>query len=189
MSFDERLYSVPSVLIRQRVDIRATATAVEILHAHQRVATHVRSYGHKNKSVIAPEHRPRSHRGYGDWPPERFVNWGRSIGTNVGALIEAMFRSERHPELRYRSALGMIRLAKSYGPERADAACRRAPKEGRRGLRDPERRVGSTAGRPFILTLRLCVGCHASHLPRRRRVINAGDATDRIAVTLPTVRS
>jgi transposase len=126
VSFDDRLYSVPSGLIGQRVDIRATATAVEILHAHQRVATHVRSYGPKNKSVIAPEHRPRSHRDYGDWPPERFVNWGRSIGTNVGTLIEAMFRSERHPDLRYRSALGVIRLAKSYGPERADAACRRA---------------------------------------------------------------
>jgi hypothetical protein len=41
-------------------------------------------------------------------------------------LIEAMLGSERHPELRYRSALGVIRLAKSYGPERADAACRRA---------------------------------------------------------------
>ncbi|HKU37540.1 MAG TPA: hypothetical protein VJR89_05315 [Polyangiales bacterium] len=126
VSFDERLYSVPSSLIGQRVDRRATATAVEAFHAHQRVASHVRSYGPKNKAVIAPEHRPRSHREYGDWPPARFVNWGRTIGPNVGTLIEAMLGSDRHPELRYRSALGVIRLAKSYGPERAEAACRRA---------------------------------------------------------------
>lgn len=45
---------------------------------------------------------------------------------NVAALIEAMLAADRHPELRYRSALGVIRLAKSYGNERADAACRRA---------------------------------------------------------------
>jgi hypothetical protein len=37
-----------------------------------------------------------------------------------------MFAADRHPELRYRSALGVIRLAKSYGNERADAACQRA---------------------------------------------------------------
>lgn len=35
-----------------------------------------------------------------------------------------MLGAERDPELRFRSALGIIRLAKSYGPDRADAACR-----------------------------------------------------------------
>jgi transposase len=126
VTFDHRLYSVPSALIGQRVDVRATTTTVEIFHKHERVASHFRSYGHKNKPVVAPEHRPRSHREYGDWPPERIVSWGRTIGPSVGALIEAMFAADRHPELRYRSALGVIRLAKSYGNERADAACQRA---------------------------------------------------------------
>lgn len=108
------------------MDVRATATTGEIRHAQERVALHVRSYGSQTNPVVAPEHRPRSHREYGDWPPERFISWGRTIGPHVGGLIESMFGSERHPELRYRSALGVIRLAKSYGAERADAACRRA---------------------------------------------------------------
>jgi hypothetical protein len=54
------------------------------------------------------------------------VSWANTIGPNVGALIEAMLAADRHPELKYRSALGVIRLAKSYGNERADAACKRA---------------------------------------------------------------
>jgi transposase len=126
VNFDNRLYSVPSALIGQRVDIRATVTTVEVFHKHQRVASHIRSYGLKTKPIVAAEHRPRSHREYGEWPPERFVSWARSVGPNVGELIETMLSSERHPELRYRSALGVIRLAKSYGSERADAACQRA---------------------------------------------------------------
>jgi transposase len=124
--WDERRYSVPCALIGQRVDIRATTNTVEMFHKHQRVASHLRSYGPKSKPVIAPEHRPRSHQEYGAWPPERFVSWAQTLGPSVGALIEAMLASDRHPELRYRSALGVIRLAKSYGNERTDAACRRA---------------------------------------------------------------
>ena len=126
VQFDDRLYSVPCALIGQRIDIRATGMTIEIFHNHQRVASHVRSYGPKGKAVVTPEHRPRSHREYGSWPPERFVAWARTIGPNVAALIEAMLAADRHPELRYRSALGVIRLAKSYGNERADAACQRA---------------------------------------------------------------
>jgi hypothetical protein len=126
VDFDNRLYSVPSVLIGQRVDIRATSTMVELFHKHERVASHLRSYGRRNTTIVAPEHRPRSHREYGAWPPERFVSWAKTIGPHVGSLIEAMLAADRHPELRYRSALGVIRLAKSYGNERADAACRRA---------------------------------------------------------------
>ena len=126
VTFDDRRYSVPCALIGQRVDIRATASTVEVFCKHQRIASHVRSYGPKSKPVIAHEHRPRSHQEYGAWPPERFVSWAQTIGPNVGALIEAMLAADRHPELRYRSALGVIRLAKSYGNERAESACRRA---------------------------------------------------------------
>ncbi len=126
VDFDQRRYSVPVALIGRRVDIRASAAAIEIFHDHQRVASHLRSYGPKTRPTIAEEHRPRSHQEYGAWPPDRFVRWGSSIGPNVGALIEAMLGADRHPELRYRSCLGVLRLANSHGNDRADAACARA---------------------------------------------------------------
>jgi hypothetical protein len=124
--FDDRRYSVPCALIQQRVDVRATATTVEILHTGQRVASHVRSYGSKAHPIIAPEHRPRSHREYGKWPPDRLMRWAESVGPHVGALVTTMLRAEPYPELRYRSCLGLLRLGKTYGPERLDAACARA---------------------------------------------------------------
>ncbi len=34
--------------------------------------------------------------------------------------------SRRHPELGYRSCLGIMRLGKQYTPQRLEAACRRA---------------------------------------------------------------
>ena len=35
-------------------------------------------------------------------------------------------RQRRHPEQAYRSCLGVLKLARSYGKERLDAACERA---------------------------------------------------------------
>jgi transposase len=124
--FDERPYSVPCALMQRRVDVRATASTIEILHNNQRVASHVRSYGPKGRPTIAAEHRPQSHREYGDWPPDRLIRWAESIGPNVGTLVTTMLRAEPHPELRYRACLGVLRLGKTHGAGRLDAACARA---------------------------------------------------------------
>jgi transposase len=124
--FDDRRYSVPCALIQQRVDVRATATTIEVLHNTQRVALHVRSYAAKGRPILADEHRPRSHREYGNWPPDRLMRWAESIGPHVGTLVATMLRTEPYPELRYRSCLGVLRLGKTYGAVRLDAACARA---------------------------------------------------------------
>jgi hypothetical protein len=41
---DEQFYSVPPALVHQKVEGRATARSVEILHRGKRVAVHPRSY-------------------------------------------------------------------------------------------------------------------------------------------------
>jgi hypothetical protein len=40
--------------------------------------------------------------------------------------VEAILADRPHPEQEYRSCLGILRLAKRYGPERLEAACTRA---------------------------------------------------------------
>ena len=40
-------------------------------------------------------------------------------------LFEAIMAAKPHPEQGFRSCLGIIRLVKSYGPARVEAACRR----------------------------------------------------------------
>jgi hypothetical protein len=51
----------------------------------------------------------------------------RLPGRNTAALIEIIMRERTHPEQGFRAAVGIIRLAKSYGHERLEAACARAP--------------------------------------------------------------
>lgn len=126
VDFEARLYSAPYTLAGEAVEIRATASAVEIFHRSQRVASHPRCYGPKGKATIADEHRPRAHRDYGKWPPERVVNWALTLGPQVGELARAVMARRTHPETGYRTCLGIIRLGDRYEHERLNAACARA---------------------------------------------------------------
>jgi transposase len=126
IEYDHRPYSVPCTLVGQKVEVRVSASMVEILHSNSQVALHRRCYGPKGTPTILEAHRPANHRDYGDWPPERFLAWGRSIGPSVEQVIGAILQSRPRPELAYRSCLGLFRLAKKYDKARVEAACRRA---------------------------------------------------------------
>ena len=69
---------------------------------------------------------PDSHRQYGDWSPQRLIRWAEQYGKCTAELINQIIQSRRHPEQGYRSCLGILRLEKTYGAERLEAACRRA---------------------------------------------------------------
>jgi hypothetical protein len=47
IEFDTRLYSVPYRLVCELVEVRGTATVVEIFHRGRRVASHTREYGRR----------------------------------------------------------------------------------------------------------------------------------------------
>jgi transposase len=118
-------YSVPYALIHEHVDARLTATTVEIFHRGQRVAAHRRSVV-RGQHTTDPAHMPKAHQRHLEWTPSRLIAWGRTIGAQTAALIEAILADRPHPEQGYRSCLGILRLAKRYGPERLEAACARA---------------------------------------------------------------
>ena len=69
---------------------------------------------------------PKSHREHLEWSPSRLIEWATTIGPHTAALVEAILADRPHPEQGYRSFLGILRLAKGYGPERLEAACSRA---------------------------------------------------------------
>jgi transposase len=54
------------------------------------------------------------------------VNWARSIGPNTAQLFERILNEKPHPEMGYRSCLGIIRLAQQYSRQRMEAAAERA---------------------------------------------------------------
>ena len=54
------------------------------------------------------------------------VHWAQAIGPNTGRLFERIMNDKPHPEMGYRSCLGIIRLAGHYSPARMEAAAERA---------------------------------------------------------------
>ncbi len=122
---DRRYYSVPYKLVRQRLDLRATAGTIEILQGGKRVASHAREYG-RRRYVTDPEHMPASHRAHAEWTPSRLIAWAATISKDTAQLAEKMLESRPHPEHAYRACLGLMNLARRYGNERVGAACTRA---------------------------------------------------------------
>lgn len=117
-------YSVPSRLIRQVVEVKVTELAIEVFHHGTRVASHVRSAVPRRHTTV-PEHMPSAHRRYAYWTPARILEAAEEIGPATAALCEAIMRTKPHPEQGFRSCLGILALARGYGQERLEAACRR----------------------------------------------------------------
>lgn len=130
---ERHYYSVPHVLLRETVWVRITARTVEVFHRGKRVAAHMRSSSDRRHTTV-PEHMPSSHRRYADWTPERIRRQAGEIGRNTATLIEIIMRERFHPEQGFRAAVGIIRLVKSYGRDRLEAACGRALEIGARSF-------------------------------------------------------
>jgi transposase len=115
-------YSVPSRLIRQLVEVRATEATIEVFHRGTRIASHARS-SVKHRHTTIPEHMPSAHRRYAFWTPARLLAAAERIGPSTVALCEAIMRTKPHPEQGFRSCLGVLRMEKTYGARRIEAAC------------------------------------------------------------------
>jgi transposase len=122
---EKHYYSVPFRLLREIVEARYTDKTVELFHKGVRVASHVRSYV-PYKHTTLPEHMPSSHRRYAEWTPARMLRMAGQIGPATVALFEAIMKAKPHPEQGFRTCLGIIRLVDSYGPQRIEAAAKRA---------------------------------------------------------------
>lgn len=122
---DRHRYSVPYRLIGKRVEVHYSSYTVEVLYNGNRVACHPRSYQPWGWSTDE-QHRPEKHRAYLEWTPERIVRWAAQSGPKTAELASAILSSRRHPEHGYQACLGVMRLGKTYGIERLEAACDRA---------------------------------------------------------------
>lgn len=124
LEVDRHYYSVPYQLIKKKLDVRITTDTVECFHKNKRVAAHKRSY-QKGRHTTVREHMPPRHQKYLEWTPERFLNWAAKIGPHTAKLTETILASKSYPQQAYRTLLGILRLGKSYGDDRLEAACRR----------------------------------------------------------------
>jgi transposase len=105
--------------------VRATRDTVEVYRTGRRVASHAREYG-RRRYVTDPEHMPAAHRAHAEWTPSRLISWAATVSPATAGLVTKILESKPHPEHAYRACLGIMNLAKKYGPERVGAACERA---------------------------------------------------------------
>ena len=124
VEIDGHYYSAPHRLLRQEVEARISERTVELFHKGQRVACHVLGVA-RGRQTTSPEHMPSSHRRHAGWTHERILQEAAAIGAGTGASAAVILRSRPHPEQGFRACLGILRLARRYGPDRLEAACRR----------------------------------------------------------------
>ena len=125
VAFEGHYYSVPHQHVGQAVELRITATTLEVLLRRQRIAAHARSARVGGFTTVA-EHMPASHRAHLQWTPAKLIAWGERVGAATAAVVRWQMEHRPHPEQGYRSCLGLMRLARQYGDERLEAACARA---------------------------------------------------------------
>ena len=125
IDYQGHYYSVPHALLKQEVEVHASAHSVVIYHQGIRVAIHARSYRKGHHSTLQ-EHRPRAHQAMAEWTPQRFLNWADSIGSATKTVVEQILQEKRYPEQSYRRILALLSNAKKYSPERLNRACTRA---------------------------------------------------------------
>jgi transposase len=125
VEIEAHYYSVPYRFARLEVEVRLTARTIEVFHKGERIAAHQRMSGNHKHTTI-PEHMPSSHRRYAGWTIARIREDAARIGAATAALCDLIFDERSHPEQGFRTCLGIVRLARSYGPHRLEAACAHA---------------------------------------------------------------
>jgi transposase len=123
---DGQLYSVPHELRGERVNVRLTRGAVEVLKDGACVATHARASGHMRHHT-QPGHMPPAHAAVMQQRSvDDVLRQACAAGAHVHVLAQRLMERRTHPEQALRGILGILSLQKTYGAERVDAACARA---------------------------------------------------------------
>ncbi|WP_042694722.1 IS21 family transposase [Azospirillum sp. B506] len=115
-------YSVPSELRGERVDLRYTATILEVMHKGRRVAMHQMAEGRGEIKTI-PEHRPVAHVRVLDGEPRNLARWAQSVGRGTEAMIRHHLESRSDAVNGLRAARRMRELAHLHGDARFEEAC------------------------------------------------------------------
>jgi transposase len=125
VEFEGHFYSVPHALVGRELEVRATVGTVECLYKSQRVASHLKSAVQGAYTTVL-DHMPHAHRAHLEWTPNKLLAWADSIGCATREVVQYQFTHKPHPEMGYRSCLGLLSLARRYGHGRLEAACQRA---------------------------------------------------------------
>jgi transposase len=121
VQIEKHYYSVPWTLAGRKVSVRVMEKTVEVFHNRDRVALHQRSREEHGYTTVR-EHMPPAHQKHVEWNPARLYKWAEQIGPSTHQLIQKVIKTKFQPQQGFRPAIGILRLAKSYGEERLESA-------------------------------------------------------------------
>lgn len=123
LKFDASLYSAPFTLVGQRLWIKVSDCSVTIFHQYQHVHTHPRAL-RRGERITVRDHLPPNAAAFLAHDREYCLKQAAAVGPACNAFIGALLGDAILERLR--SAQNVLRLCKTYGPARLEAACARA---------------------------------------------------------------
>jgi len=108
IQLDHVLYSVPYQLIHKKVEVWFSTKVVSIYFEGKEVATHPR-LSRRGAYSTQTTHMSSAHQKYLEWSPGRIMNWGLTVGKSTSKLLQTIMDRKPHPEMGYRSCLGVMR--------------------------------------------------------------------------------
>lgn len=132
VQFDKCLYSAPFKLAGQSLWLKATVNMVWLYREHELIASHARQTRPGSRSTV-PDHLPPEAQAWELQDVQWCLNNAEQIGPACLALVRALFADR--VLIKLRAVQGVLRLAKTYGAIRLEAACARANRFGTQSLR------------------------------------------------------
>lgn len=127
LSEDHHYYSVPYRYAGKKVKVLYDGKSLEIYLDQERIAVHTRS-GMGSAYHTIPEHMPSHHQAalnIKGWTKADLLAQAGEIGPSTHKAVEYILCSSFYPEQNFKSAHGVLMLAKNYGRDRVEAACAR----------------------------------------------------------------
>ena len=123
---DKHFYSVPFEYTGKQAVVHYTASSVEVYVDHKRIASHKR-IRKAHQYTTWKEHMPEEHSRYQDtrgWDADYFLEKAHIIGPFTHAAVTQILQSRIFVQQAFNSCKGILRLAKQYGNERLEQACK-----------------------------------------------------------------
>lgn len=113
-------YSVPYQLVKKEVEVRYSDYTVKIFYQNERVAVHHRLH-RPGACSTQKDHMASAHKAYVEWTPSRLIGWGKRFGTQTQLLIETILDRKPHPEMGFRSCIGILTTAQGVQIDTVEA--------------------------------------------------------------------
>lgn len=123
--YKDHHYSVPWELARKKVDVYQIGGIIEIYHDHSHVCRHRLSL-RKNGYTTTTAHMPAEHRFVKGWSKSYFIFEAGKIGPATAEAVKSIMEQKDHVQQGFNAALGVLRFAKVYSPQRLEKSCCRA---------------------------------------------------------------